>query len=108
GFAAEPCGHLQLKTCVFPAASLLPKRGSPIVQPMSEGTLLDAEAKDADLKSAFAALSKDYGSLTARVRALSHSIACTCSGVTLRLHFPAFRQSKPTLPELVDAIAVYL
>ena len=75
---------------------------------MSEGTLLDAGAKDADLKSAFAALSKDYGSLAARVRALSHSVVCTCSGVTLRLHFPAFRQSKPTLSELVDAIAVYL
>jgi hypothetical protein len=75
---------------------------------MSEGTLLDAGAKNADLKSAFAALSKDYGSLTARVRALGHSVICTCSGVTLRLYFPAFRQSKPTLSELVDAIAVYL
>lgn len=75
---------------------------------MSEGTLLDAEVKDADLKSAFAALSKDYGGLAARVRALGHSVTCTCSDVTLRLHFPAFRQSKPTLAELVDAIAVYL
>ena len=75
---------------------------------MSEETLLEAGAKDADLKSAFAALSKDYGNLTARIRNLSHSVVCTCSGVTLRLHFPAFRQSKPTLTELVDAIAIYL
>ena len=74
---------------------------------MSEETLLDAK-EAADLKSAFAALSKDYGSLAARIRVLSHTVVCTSTGVTLRLHFPSFRQSKPTLSELADAIAVYL
>ncbi|UVO33261.1 DUF1837 domain-containing protein [Bradyrhizobium arachidis] len=74
---------------------------------MSEGAILDAE-EAADLKSALAALSKDYGSLAARIRVLTHAIVCPSTGVTLRLHFPSFRQSKPTVAELVDAIATYL
>ncbi len=74
---------------------------------MSEGALVAAN-KAADLKSAFEALSKDYGSLAARIRVLSHAVVCPCTGVTLRLHFPSFRQSKPTLTELVDAISAYL
>ncbi len=74
---------------------------------MSEGATLDAE-ETADLKSAFAALSKDYGGLAARIRGLTHTIVCPSTGVTLRLHFPSFRQSKPSVSELVDAVAAYL
>jgi hypothetical protein len=62
----------------------------------------------ADLERALEALSRDYSKLGSRIRELTHTVTCTCSGVTLRLHFPAFRQSKPTVSELVDAIALYL
>jgi len=74
---------------------------------MSEEAIADAK-ESADLKSAFAALSKDYGSLAARIRVLTHTVACPSTGVTLRLHFPSLRQSKPTVSELVDAISTYL
>jgi hypothetical protein len=74
---------------------------------MSEGVTLDAK-ESADLKSAFATLSKDYDNLAARIRVLTHTIVCPSTGVTLRLHFPSFRQSKPTVSELVDAISAYL
>lgn len=67
-----------------------------------------ATVSGADLQGALAALSRDYSKLESRIRELTHSVTCTCSGVTLRLHFPAFRQSKPTVSELVDAIALYL
>jgi hypothetical protein len=68
----------------------------------------NAKATGADLEAALATLARDYTKLEARIRELTHTITCTCSGVTLRLHFPAFRQSKPTVAELVDAIALYL
>jgi hypothetical protein len=61
-----------------------------------------------DLETAVAALRQDYSKLAARIRALTHSVTCECSGVVLRLHFPAFRQSKPTVQELIDAIIHYL
>lgn len=62
----------------------------------------------ADLEIAVAALRQDYSKLNARVRTLTHSVTCECAGVVLRLHFPSFRQSKPTVHELVDAIIHYL
>lgn len=62
----------------------------------------------ADLETAVAGLRKDYSKLNARIRVLSHTVTCECSGVVLRLHFPAFRQSKPTIQELIDAIFHYL
>jgi hypothetical protein len=67
-----------------------------------------AKATGADLEAALATLARDYTKLEARIRELTHTITCTCSGVTLRLHFPALRQGKPTVAELVDAIALYL
>lgn len=66
------------------------------------------KATKPDLEAALAALVRDYAKLEARIRDLTHTINCTCSGVTLRLHFPALRQSKPTIAELVDVIALYL
>jgi hypothetical protein len=61
-----------------------------------------------DLEAALAALSKDYAKLGARIHSLTHTVTCTYSGVTLRLHFPALRQSKATILELIDAVALYL
>jgi hypothetical protein len=55
----------------------------------------NATVTGADLEAALAALARDYSKLEARIRELTHTVTCTLSGVTLRLHFPAFRQSKP-------------
>jgi HamA len=35
-------------------------------------------------------------------------VKCGCKGVTLRLHFPSLRQSKPTVFELIEVILPYL
>ncbi|TIP08000.1 MAG: DUF1837 domain-containing protein [Mesorhizobium sp.] len=43
-----------------------------------------------------------------RLRTLEHTVKCECEGVVLRLHFPAFRQGKATIHELVDAIVHFL
>ena len=72
------------------------------IQPTTGGS------EPADLDAAVAALRKDYSKLSARIRALVHTVICECGGVKLRLHFPAFRQSQPTIHELIDAIVHYL
>lgn len=61
-----------------------------------------------DLESTLAQLNKDYSGLNARICTIDQSIKCDCDGVTLRLHFPAFRQRKATVSELVDSIVHYL
>jgi len=61
-----------------------------------------------DLEAALAAMRCDYSKLSARIRALDHTVVCECEGVELRLHFPALRQGKATVQELTDAIAHYL
>jgi hypothetical protein len=66
------------------------------------------DGSSADLEAAVAALRKDYTPLGARIRVLTHSVTCTCDGVVLRLHFPSFRQSQPTVHELIDTIVHYL
>jgi hypothetical protein len=53
-------------------------------------------------------LSQDYSSLSSRIRTLEHDIKCPKSQVTLRLHFPAFRGTTPTVGELVDIISLYI
>lgn len=55
-----------------------------------------------------AALSRDYSKLGPRIRELQHEVTCECAGVTLRLHFPAFRQGKTTIHELVELAWLHL
>jgi hypothetical protein len=66
------------------------------------------EDGSSDLEAALAGLRRDYSRLAPRLRALEHDVSCDCEGVNLRLHFPAFRQGKPTIHELVDAIVHFL
>lgn len=61
-------------------------------------------ASSVDLHAILVALHKDYAKLAPRIRELQHEVACEGSGVTLRLHFPSFRQAKTTVRELVDQI----
>jgi len=66
------------------------------------------EVAETDLENLVAALRRDYSKLSARLRELDHSVVCEGAGVTLRLHFPAFRQGKATVYELVEAISRYM
>lgn len=68
----------------------------------------NAEDEPSDLEAALAGLRRDYSKLVPRLRALEHTVTCECEGVNLRLHFPAFRQGKATVYELVDAIVHFL
>lgn len=66
------------------------------------------QAENPDLDEILAALSRDYSKLKARIRELQHEVTCECGGVTLRLHFPAFRQGKTTINELVELAWLHL
>jgi len=68
----------------------------------------NAEEESPDLAIALAGLRSDYSKLLPRVRSLEHTVTCECNGVTLRLLFPAFRQGKATVHELVEAIVYFL
>jgi hypothetical protein len=61
-----------------------------------------------DIEQVVATLRKDYTKLSARVRELMHSVKCEQDGITLRLHFPAIRQGKATVPELIDVLLDYM
>ncbi len=67
-----------------------------------------ATVANVELEAALAALKRDYSRLAPRIRALEHQVTCECDGVTLRLHFPALRQGKATVQELVNAIYLHL
>jgi hypothetical protein len=60
------------------------------------------------LDVALAALRRDYSKLAPRLRDLTHSIKCDCESVTLRLHYPAFRDGLPTVHELIESLVHYL
>lgn len=61
-----------------------------------------------DLETIVAALGRDYSKLPNRIRELQHEVSCECDGVTLRLHFPSFRQGKATISEFVDLISLHI
>jgi hypothetical protein len=61
-----------------------------------------------NLEVALAALRGDYSKLLPRVRTLEHTVSCECDKAVLRLHFPALRQGKATVHELIDAIVHFM
>lgn len=66
------------------------------------------QAEQTDLDRVLAALRRDYAKLAPRIRELKHEVSCGCDGVTLRLHFPAFRQGRATIRELVEVAWLHL
>ena len=61
-----------------------------------------------DIETIVAALRRDYSKLSSRIRELQHEVSCDCAGVTLRLHFPSFRQGKATVHELVELVSLHM
>ncbi|MDK1492957.1 DUF1837 domain-containing protein [Sinorhizobium sp. 7-81] len=70
-----------------------------------DGVAIEA---DIELVDAIAALSADCTALSKRLHQLDHTITTDCAGLTLRLHYPAFRQGKAMVGELVDAISHHI
>lgn len=73
---------------------------------MSQETVEQIESTDLD--AVLAALQRDYAKLGPRIRELQHEVTCECADVTLRLHFPAFRQGRTTVQELVELAWLHL
>lgn len=67
---------------------------------------VESDVIEMDLESIVAALRRDHSKLSARLREHQHTITCDSEGVTLRLHFPAFRQGNATIHELVEVISL--
>lgn len=72
------------------------------------GLRLDIETQPLDVAAAIDGLRGDYSKLGTRLRVLSHGVKCTLSGLTIRVHYPAFRSGKPTDDDLTDLIAHYI
>lgn len=72
------------------------------------GQLGAEDSTDSDLKIVIPALRGDYEQLGARIRELTNTIDCDCKGVTIRVHYPAFREGKSTVREMVEVISLYL
>lgn len=60
------------------------------------------------LEDALASLTRDLSKLSARLKAVDHTVKTECKALTLRLHYPAFRQRRPMVSELVDAVSTYI
>jgi len=60
------------------------------------------------LEDALASLKRDLSKLSARLKAVDHTVETECKALTLRLHYPAFRQRKPMVSELVDTVSTYI
>lgn len=61
-----------------------------------------------ELENALAALKRDLSRLSANLGTIDHTVETECSELTLRLHYPAFRQRKPMVAELIDAVSMHI
>lgn len=61
-----------------------------------------------ELEAAIAALRVDHSRLAVRLSRVDHSVQTECAGLNLRLHYPALRQGRATIKELVDVISRHL
>lgn len=60
------------------------------------------------LQAAIEGLKRNLTSLANNLGRIEHSVETECSHLTLRLHYPSFRQRKPMLAELIDAISIHV
>lgn len=60
------------------------------------------------LVEALDALKRDLSKLSLNFGAIDHAVETDCNGLRLRLHYPLFRQSKPMVSELIDAVSMYI
>ena len=53
-------------------------------------------------------LRRNLSKLSNNLGAVEHTVKTECSELTLRLHYPAFRQRKPMVSELIDAVSLHI
>lgn len=61
-----------------------------------------------DLETALAGLQRSWQPLAVRIKTVEHDVTTPCSQLTLRLHFPAFRERESTVNDLVEVISTYM
>ena len=62
----------------------------------------------ADLAEAIDRLTNDLSSLSNVLRSLDHDVSTECSGLRLRLHYPAIRQARPLAEVMIEAMSIYI
>ena len=60
------------------------------------------------MDEAFGLLKRDLSKLAVHLRVAEHTVNTECDRLTLRLHYPAFRQGKPMVSELIDAVSLHV
>lgn len=69
---------------------------------------LQLEQTNKELEDALAALKRDLSRLSVNLSTIGHLVETECSALTLRLHYPTFRQRKPMVSELIDAVSMHV
>ncbi|MBN9545440.1 MAG: DUF1837 domain-containing protein [Alphaproteobacteria bacterium] len=60
------------------------------------------------LEIILSSLRRDFSKLSARLKTVIHTVTCDNKLVTFRVYYPALRERKSTVSELVDALSTYL
>jgi hypothetical protein len=71
-------------------------------------TSIPPSAPEMGLDDALDLLKRDLSKLSAHLCEVDHTLTTECAGLTLRLHYPAFRQGKPMVAELIDAVSMHI
>ncbi len=61
-----------------------------------------------ELEEALGLVRRDLSKLEVNLRVADHTVTTECDKLTLRLHYPAFRQGKPMVSELIDAVSMHV
>lgn len=75
---------------------------------MADGSPEATTDKSETLRTAIEALRRNLSWLANNLGSIEHSVETECSGLTLRLHYPSFRQRKPMMAELIDAVSLHV
>jgi hypothetical protein len=75
---------------------------------VNDVALISPTQTHADLEAALATLNRDLSKLSVSLLTIDHAVETECSELKLRLHFPAFRQRKPMVAELIDAVSLHI
>nr|WP_294564961.1 DUF1837 domain-containing protein [uncultured Rhodopila sp.] len=75
---------------------------------MNDAALIPPAQSNKELEDALATLKRDLSKLSFNLRKIDHTIQTACIELTLRLYYPSFRQRKPMISELIDAVSMHI
>lgn len=73
---------------------------------MDKGVPGTTTESSAILQASIEALGRNLSWFANNLGCIEHSVVTDCSFLTLRLHYPNFRQRKPMVAELIDAVSL--